>query len=171
MQKGTKIGIGIVAVLVVVGLGYWFFGGSQYSSVTPSPVVVTPQPGPEPTPTPTTPPVTTGSPTPSPTPNQTPATSHTVEYTDQGFNPSTITIKKGETVTWVNHGSDDMWVASNPHPIHNGYPESGGCINSVFDACAGFGSGKSYSFTFTTVGKWGYHNHLSPADHGTVVVQ
>lgn len=166
MQTGTKVGIGIVVVLVIVGLGYWFFGGSQSPKPFAYTVPAMPQ-APTPTPVTPTPPATP----PSTNPTPTPAASNIIEYTDQGFSPGTITIRKGETVTWVNHSSDAMWVASNPHPVHSGYPEKGGCISSVFDACVGFEPGKSYSFTFNDIGKWGYHNHSNPADHGVVIVQ
>src|SRR6266568_2740798 len=39
-------------------------------------------------------------------------------YTENGFQPHSITIKKGQTVIWTNKDSDELWVASNPHPTH-----------------------------------------------------
>lgn len=87
---------------------------------------------------------------------------NSVEYISGGFNPSSITIKAGETVTWTNKDTGDVWVASNPHPIHTDYPG--------FDAKKNIPSGGTYSFTFTKVGTWGYHNHLNPAQGGMVVV-
>jgi len=86
-----------------------------------------------------------------------------VNYTNSGFSPKTVTIKKGEVVTFVNQSSGDMWVASNPHPIHTDYP--------AFDEKVAVGSGSSWSFTFDQVGIWGYHNHKSPSNTGTIVVQ
>lgn len=91
------------------------------------------------------------------------AVSHRVEYTNQGFSPHSITIKKGETVTWVNKSGDSMWVASNPHPTHTDYPG--------FDELQGVPNGGTYSFTFEKIGNWGYHNHLEPSNQGIVVVQ
>ncbi|HSW97884.1 MAG TPA: cupredoxin domain-containing protein [Candidatus Saccharimonadales bacterium] len=85
-----------------------------------------------------------------------------VSYTANGFEPNSITIKAGQTVTWTNKDSDDVWVASNPHPTHTDYPG--------FDELKSMGNGQTYSFTFTKVGNWGYHNHLNPSQHGTVVV-
>lgn len=88
--------------------------------------------------------------------------SKTVEYTDNGFVPKSISIKAGESVTWVNKASDDFWVASNPHPSHTDYPG--------FDALKEIPVGGMHSFTFAKVGKWGYHNHLNHTEGGTVVV-
>src|SRR5690242_16140607 len=44
--------------------------------------------------------------------------SATVTMTASGFSPATVTIGKGGTVTFVNQSGEDMWVASNPHPVH-----------------------------------------------------
>lgn len=86
-----------------------------------------------------------------------------VDYTDSGFSPASVTVKKGTTVQFMNKSSSTMSVASNPHPTHTDYP--------------GFDQGKSsqkgqseYDFTFEKTGTWGYHNHLNPSDTGTVIV-
>ncbi len=113
-------------------------------------------------------PEATGSTAPSRTPKE---QSATIVYTDAGFSPASITVAKGTTVTFVNHSSGDMWPASNPHPIHNGYPTTGGCKTSTFDACGHIASGSSWSFTFSIPGTWGYHNHLNPEQGGTVIVK
>lgn len=86
-----------------------------------------------------------------------------VDYTNSGFSPATITVKKGTTVKFVDKSGVPMSIASNPHPTHTDYP--------------GFDQGKSdakgkedYSFTFDKVGTWGFHDHLRPSNGGTVVV-
>ncbi len=94
-----------------------------------------------------------------------------VTYTDSGFSPASLTVKKGGTVTFKNTASDAMWVASNPHPIHNGYPTTGGCVSSTFDSCSNIAPGQSWSFKFDLAGSWGFHNHLNPSEGGTIVVQ
>lgn len=86
-----------------------------------------------------------------------------VDYTDNGFTPKSITVKVGTTVTWTNKASDKMWVASAPHPTHTALPG--------FDELSGADKGGSYSYTFTKVGNWKYHNHLDPKDFGAVVVE
>ena len=94
-----------------------------------------------------------------------------VEITSEGFNPGTLTIRSNETVTWVNKGSLSSWPASAVHPSHNAYPESGGCLGSKFDACRRLKQGESYSFTFNQKGTWKYHDHLSPGNTGTIIVE
>jgi len=97
----------------------------------------------------------------------------TIVYTEQGFTPETITIKKGETVTFKNKSGRGMWVASNPHPTHTFYPEKSpsDCLGSSFDACQAVAAGADWSYTFTSVGVWRYHDHLREDNQGTVIVQ
>ena len=96
-----------------------------------------------------------------------------VTYTASGFSPATITISKGESVTWKNESNRRMWVASVVHPTHTIYPErtDADCFGSSFDACAGAGVGANYEFTFNEVGTWKYHNHLGAFNTGTVIVE
>lgn len=101
----------------------------------------------------------------------TPGQQHVITYTDSGFSPKTLTIKKGDTVAFENTASDDVRVASNPHPTHEGYPTTGGCVSSTFDSCGNIPSGQMWTFTFDIAGSWGYHNHLNPSEGGTIVVQ
>lgn len=98
----------------------------------------------------------------------------TVTYGPDGFLPSTVVINKGDTVTFINKGGDEMWIASNPHPTHEGYsgttknqhcPDTTG---TAFDQCS---VGTTYSFAFQKVGNWGYHNHGNAGDKGTVIVK
>ncbi|MEK7570358.1 MAG: cupredoxin domain-containing protein [Patescibacteria group bacterium] len=85
-----------------------------------------------------------------------------VSVTAAGYSPATITVKAGTTVIWTNRSGDTVRVASDPHPTHTDLPglESSNLSN-----------GETYSFTFTQVGTWGYHNHFSPTTRGTVIVQ
>lgn len=86
-----------------------------------------------------------------------------VKFTDNGFEPATLTVSSGDTVKFENDSSDDFWPASNVHPTHLLYPG--------FDAKKPVLPGDSYSFTFEKKGKWGYHNHLTPDVQGTIVVK
>jgi plastocyanin len=88
--------------------------------------------------------------------------SATVHMTSAGFSPRVLTIRKGQTVRFLNDGPDDYWPASHPHPIHTDYPG--------FDALNVVHPGASWSFRFDRVGRWGYHNHLSPETKGVIVV-
>lgn len=99
------------------------------------------------------------------------ASSHVISYTDNGYAPSAITIKAGESVTFKNDSSKAMWPASAMHPTHTAYPTTGGCIGSTFDACAGIQPGKIWSFTFNIPGTWKYHDHLTPTFFGAITVE
>lgn len=98
-------------------------------------------------------------------------------YTNSGYTPNMMTIKKRETIIWKNESSIPMWTASAIHPTHRGYPDSGieicGTDISVanFDACKGYGLGDSWSFKFDNVGTWGYHNHSNSSHWGKIVVE
>lgn len=100
-----------------------------------------------------------------------------VIYGDAGYSPSILTIKAGDTVTFKNQSAQNMWTASAMHPAHilySGTSLSDHCpdtANISFDACKGTPSGDSWSFTFTKVGTWSYHDHLHPALFGKVVVE
>lgn len=85
---------------------------------------------------------------------------HFVRYTATGFSPKTLSIKKGDTVTFTNETQNSMSVASDPHPTHTDL--------SGFDQKGQLGA---YSYTFTTTGTWGYHNHRNASHTGTIVVQ
>jgi plastocyanin len=98
-----------------------------------------------------------------------------ISYTDSGFSPSTLTIKKGMTVTFVNQSSDEMWIGSDEHPSHTGYDGTSKdehCAPGYtgvmpLDQC---GTGASFSFTFTKAGTWSFHNHRNDDAHGSVTV-
>lgn len=86
----------------------------------------------------------------------------TVQYTDSGFGPNTITVKQGTTVRFTNQSSRGMWVASAVHPTHQLLPG--------FDQLQSVSKGGTYEYTFAKVGTWKYHNHVNATDTGTVVV-
>ncbi len=97
----------------------------------------------------------------------------TVTYTDTGFSPASVTVKKGQSVTFVNAGTGRMWVGADEHPSHTQYsgtarqehcPDTTG---TAFDQC---GVSERYTFTFAKTGTWGYHNHVGASHSGTVIV-
>lgn len=159
--------IAIVIVVIVLVGGYFLLRGTyqpttsvpQASNQQIAPQVATPEPS-------------NNTATPQPPVSQTPIIKeNVVTYTDTGYSPATLTVKKGETVTFKNQSSQSMWTASGVHPTHRGYPTTGGCIGSTFDACAGIQPGASWSFRFDIVGAWKYHNHLNSGDTGTIIVE
>jgi plastocyanin len=97
----------------------------------------------------------------------------TITYDGTKFSPSSVTVKKGEIVRWVNNSSQATWPASAIHPTHSVYPEktSSDCLGSAFDACKGLKQGESWDFKFNTPGEWRYHDHLHASQTGVVIVQ
>lgn len=102
----------------------------------------------------------------SPTTSQTNPTAqqsqNTVTLTANGFSPTTLTIKAGQVVTWVNKSGMDATVNSDPHPVHTDYP---------FLNLGSFPDGGKLSLTFDKPGTHGYHNHLNPSERGTIIVE
>lgn len=93
-----------------------------------------------------------------PNQNETPTSQNaSVEISNYAFSPSNITVKKGGTVTWTNQ--DNVG--------HDVTPDS---PSDAFRGSSLLSRGKSYSFTFNTVGTYGYfcspHNYMK----GTVTV-
>ena len=86
-----------------------------------------------------------------------------VTYTDEGFSPSTLEIKLGDSVMFVNESSGGMWVASGPHPTHTLLPS--------FDQKTTVQTGGTYTYTFTQAGEWPFHNHVKSSEFGKVIVK
>ena len=86
-----------------------------------------------------------------------------VEYKDGVFNPSTLRVLVGTKVTFVNKGAKQVWPASGRHPAHD--------ICSGFDALKGIKQGETYSFVFERASECPFHNHLVPAEKGTIEVK
>jgi plastocyanin len=71
------------------------------------------------------------------------------------FDPATVTIQAGESVTWTNQDSMNHTVVAD-----NGEFESGALAN-----------GATFSFKFDQAGTYTYHCSIHPSMAGTVVVQ
>jgi len=72
------------------------------------------------------------------------------------FNPQTVTVKAGTTVTWTN--KDDI-----PHGI--------AATNNTFKRSQALDTDDSFSFTFTTPGTYQYFCYIHPHMTGTIVVE
>jgi plastocyanin len=95
-----------------------------------------------------------------------------ISYTGRGFEPATLTIKKGETIRFTNNSAGGLWVAATG-TSGKIYPSGTGneCGQSAFDSCKVMKSGEFWEFTFTTVGTWGYKNNADTKMTGTVTVK
>jgi len=90
--------------------------------------------------------------------------SSSVTITQAGVNPSTITVKKGGTVTWVNQ--DDA-----PHALEITSPNPPRELEG-FGTQEPITNGESYSYTFESVGHFTYDDPQNPERvKGTVVVE
>lgn len=153
----------IIFAVVLVGVAVYLFSKNNGG-----------MPAVSPTPTPT--PVSSAETTPTPSPaSETPKT--TILYSDSGYSPSTVNIKKGDAVIFKNTAATMMWPASAMHPTHKLYPGTGiekcgtSAQDTIFDACKGYASGGSWEFRFNESGTWKYHNHLQPSHFGTIIVE
>lgn len=160
----TKLIVGLLVVVAGLGLGWYVLQGGYQTGGATAPK--NSMPAYESTPAPTEMVVTTddGAGAGGVGTEKGGATtgSATVNYSDSGYTPNTITVKKGTTVTWTNQSSGGMWTASAVHPTHQLLPG--------FDALKNFAKGGSYDYVFAKVGTWKYHNHVKVSDTGTVVV-
>lgn len=155
--------IGIIVLLVGVTVGWFVLQGGAPGTQQPSGETTPPAQQMPVTPGVTEMVVIETSPGPAMDKGGVPAVATTtVQYTDSGFGPNTITVKQGTTVRFTNQSSRGMWVASAVHPTHQLLPG--------FDQLQSVSKGGSYDYTFTKVGTWKYHNHVNATDTGTVVV-
>ncbi|MCV7204143.1 hypothetical protein B7435_11755 [Mycolicibacterium peregrinum] len=83
-----------------------------------------------------------------------PVSGTAVSIDNFAFTPATLTVHRGDTVTWTNHDEE-------PHTVAAG----DGSFRSP-----GMDSNATFSFTFTNPGSYDYICSIHPSMHGTVVV-
>lgn len=142
MKKTLIIGL-LVLVVLISGCTYGPKTTPQPTQTQQTPTqTITAQP------TPTQPAITlTATPQPTPTP-----AAVAVEIKGFAFNPATITIPKGTTVTWAQKDS----------AIHTVTADS-------FDS-GRLGQGQTFSFTFNQAGTFEYRCTIHPSMRGKVIV-
>jgi plastocyanin len=85
----------------------------------------------------------------------------TITFTDDGFSPEEITVKKGTVVTVKNESTNQVQFSSDEHPTHRDNTE----MNLMT-----LSPGETDSYTATVVGTWKYHDHIDESKTGTVTV-
>lgn len=108
-------------------------------------------------PTPITTPQPTPTPSPVPTPTPAPVSTtgaHTITIQNFAFSQSSITIKKGDSIAWVNNDAA-------PHTVTG---DTGGLSSGTLN------TGQTYNHTFDTAGSFAYHCNFHPSMIGTVTV-
>lgn len=92
-------------------------------------------------------------------------------YTDRGFEPSVLTIKRGETVRFTNNSSNDVWIAADGSAVQI-YPRTKSvCGSSDLDSCEPFAPMDFWQFRFDIAGEWEVVNNLDKSMSGEVIVQ
>lgn len=84
----------------------------------------------------------------------------TVTMQDFKFDPDTVTIKKGQTVTWTNDDRRSRQVMSGAPPAM-----TDDFMSPVLE------KGQSWSFTFNNAGEFPYHDMKIPGITGAVIVE
>ena len=143
----SKVLIGLVAVVIIVVVGLVALGGSKNQTQTSNTTQTVEQ-------------------QPTTEPNQTQNTQKiqdaTVTVDSSGFSPAALTIKAGTRVIWANKSGSDISVNSVEHPTHRLFRELNlGHIPNDSNA----------SLVFDKPGTYKYHNHYSPSQTGTIVVE
>jgi plastocyanin len=86
-----------------------------------------------------------------------------VNITSRGFSPQTVSIKKGQAVSWTNKTFIKHQVTSDAQPTSNG--------SAGFKGQGALLQTDLFLVTFKTSGTFTYHDELNPSLTGTVIVQ
>jgi len=86
----------------------------------------------------------------------------TVTLSASGFNPTTLTVKKGTIIIWTNKSGVDGSVNSDDYPTNLLYPK----LN-----LGRFSDGSSMTVLLEKSGKYTYHNELNLNQKGIIIVQ
>jgi plastocyanin len=87
----------------------------------------------------------------------------TILLKENGFEPQTITINKGDSIEFKSEQNRQFWPASDLHPTHGIYPE--------FDPQEPINASDIWKFRFDKKGSWRFHDHLQPFFRGTINVE
>lgn len=96
---------------------------------------------------------------------------YVVTYSNDGFVPAAMTVKKGETVRFLNSSSRALWIVSSGGTTGVYPPKPNSCGQSAFDSCIALPPHDFWEFTFYESGTWTYRNNVTATDTGTIVVQ
>lgn len=96
------------------------------------------------------------------------ATPETQKHTNQilinadSISPKEIIVQRNTKVTFTNKDKGPHTIASDPHPTHNQ-------IQNLYSTP--IFKDQTYSYTFTKVGKFGFHLEDNPSISGEIVVE
>ncbi|MCR4311226.1 MAG: hypothetical protein NUV54_01495 [Candidatus Taylorbacteria bacterium] len=87
-----------------------------------------------------------------------------VRYTDKGFEPAILEVKRGESVEFINESDKAMVIRShdeNPENFYPGFSQESGPL----------GKGGRFYFAFTLPGTWLYYNLNGNKEQGAIIVR
>lgn len=160
-MKNQQVVIALIIIGALVILGVVFsMQKNQYTPQTPvdTNTAGTKETGSSPTSSGTGQKTTTGTKTATPVPQPLPSGVVLVSYTDAGFVPNTLEVKRGNVVRFVNNSNRSLWVITTVDTY------------SAFDQGKSVGKGGIFEFTFAQTGAWGYKNLNSSSHTGTIIV-
>ncbi len=168
---GIALAIGITIAFVAIAMGFASTGTTTSTQVSiPTPVQV-PTPAPAPAPVETPVPTPEPSPVPVETPVETPSavdvsvskgsSSPGCETNNECFEPGTVTVSVGGTVTWTNNDAA-------AHTVTSGSASDG--PDGTFDSSI-FMSKKTFEHTFDKAGTYDYFCVVHPWMTGKVTVE
>ena len=85
-----------------------------------------------------------------------------IQITLTGFEPASISVKKGTKIIWTNTDEAMHQLASNSHPSHQDIP---GLKSEILN------NGQTYEYKADKSGSYGYHDEINPTLNGTIEVQ
>lgn len=86
-----------------------------------------------------------------------------IAITSKGFEPSEITMKVGDKITFANMDTNDHWPASDPHPVHS--------IEPGLDPKKALAPKETFEYSFEKAGTFPFHDHLNPTYKGIITVE
>ncbi len=98
----------------------------------------------------------------APKPAMTKEGSYIIYYENSGFKPSTLTIKVGKGVRFINNSTRTMLVYSTNQKE---------AVYASLNESKSVGKGGIYNYVFTTPGTYGYYNFNNPRDIGVIIVK
>jgi len=84
----------------------------------------------------------------------------TITYDGNEFAPASVTVKVGDVVKIINNSENVLYFASDEHPTH--------LDNSELNV-GDIEPGSIATFTVSSAGTWGYHDHYNASADGEII--
>ena len=94
-----------------------------------------------------------------------------ISYTERGFEPTKVTLKKGQSVRFANNSGEELWIAAASTAGSPPYPGMSDCGGSTLDSCKTLQPLEFWEFTFSQSGTWHFRNNLNKERVGSVTIE